>query len=423
MPTTPSNASGGLVVTGTPTSGQVPTSDGAGGVAWASPTTAVIAVAPSFPLVSDFANAAWWEADPVSGLWTLAPQGDGTLTDADDKASCIGGATWRNSSNLSAADVNTTVASALYVAGSTSGNYIFDPGATDTAPHRAVTYPFPRGGSLVHMLRVRTDDATTSSGDKSCGILVTNASSALNGFYALALRSGSSNLIYAAGTGFTGGSAVNAAINTADFVTGIWLAVVINPDGSIAIYYLVSASTVPPRLEEMTLLTRKTSVFTPSSVGNLYVGPLVQRFGSPSGTNKWEFRGVTETVPPIDETAGSIIRVGLSGRQSTRSSTAIPVIAANIGASATYSDAEIIARLARAVSGNAAIRAYIQRGASYAAPADGAGGWVTRSSGTFAGLATVGTGAKLSVWLDAASTGGVLTARFSPAAFGALGIA
>lgn len=385
--------------------------------------SASASIAPSFPYVGSFANAAWWTVDPLTSVWMLAPQQTGTITDADDKASALGGYTWRNTANLTSADVNTTVANTLYAVGSTAGNYIFDPGATDAAPHRAQTRAFPRGGPIIYMMRVRSDDCTTVAGDKSAGILVTNASSALNGFYMLALRSGSNTLVYSAGTGFTGGSAFSAALITADIATGIWLAAAVCPDGSVEVYYQVSASSLAPTLGAMTLLGRKTSVFTPSTVGNLYVGFVLQRYSSPSGTNNWEVSCIAEYVSDLALLTAVQVPHCMVGRQSTRASTAIPIFTASIGASATYSDAEIIARLSASVSGSAAIRAYVQRGSSYAVPADGAAGWVTFSAGTFAGLATVGTGANLSVWLDAASTGGLQTAAFSPQAFGALGIA
>lgn len=386
-----------------------------------SPTVAAVAaalLAPAFPLSSDFANAARWTRDR-SGLWVLAQNTNADVADVKTNYAQLGGASLANASALTSASYSGGVLTWVMTGAqdwSTSGGTsalaywtIPSAGLMDDASVVAWRVVSPAGlaeGAYIGVL-IADDSAPTTT-------YIRMVAGYISGGYA-----GYSQIAGSFGTG-----AGNFTLNEATQTAGVWFRVVMTQNGTAVMQYSTSSAST---YDEAAATGTWTTVRTASSAGFT--------IGSTLRVGVFGGRGATATVLTLtlrSLTVRSRAR-GLGrddllgfGLPRSRSVTAIPILTANIGASATYSDAEIIARLARAVNKSpfdtATVRAYIQRGSDYAVPSDGAGGWVTYSGGTFSGLATTGTGAKLSIWLDAASTNGAQPVSFDPTLFGALGV-
>ncbi len=379
------------------------------------PMRVVMPARPALPLVSDYANADAWEVDPFSGVWQSRRQGKRVIeTIANIKTATPGSTTLGNAGALSAANLGVTTTDALTWQVNTTQDY--NTGGI-SSPLLYEDLPFAlRDDSVVFTARIVANNA---AGNGMAGIVLANSAAPTTyhrvgfGYFSSTFQGLSE--YNTTGVAWTAAQATQQA--------GIYTRLIALTNGTV----ISQSNTSAPSDAGDPPLTGWTTIQTSSAI--FAIGTTLRA----SVWSYWDTGGpnpATFTISKWDVSGGRNLAAGLLGGQSwsyvrTRTSTTIPILTVDIG-TATYSDAEVIARLARAVNrrvgDTATVRAYIQRGSSYATPADG-GAWVTLSSGTFAGLATVGTGQKLSIWLDATSTLGAQAWSFNPAAFGALALA
>ena len=373
---------------------------------------------PAFPYVTDFANVARWTIDPRSGLWLLAPNTNADVADVKTNYAQLGGASLANAATLQ---------SASYTGGVLTWtiNVIQDwstSGGTSALLYWNLAAPNIADEDMVIAVRIVTPTGLAETG--YLGMLIALEATPTTDYirFVQGHISGSHHGYSQIAGGF-GASSGNYTLSQANQEAGVWHRVIFLRNNGVVYQtspvvtdsYDVAAGTGTWTTQR----TSSASVF--SATTPLRVGV----FGGHGATvTSLTFTARQLTTRTIARDYGRPPMVGF-GLPRSRSVTPIPVVAADIG-SGTISDAEVIARLARSVNtlpgAAATVRAYIQRGSDYSAPSDGAAGWVTYSGGTFSGLATSGTGAKISIWLDAASTNGSQTqhASFDPSAFGAL---
>lgn len=398
MPATPSNATGG-------------------GSSSSSSSGSTGPLAPAFPYATDFANASKWTIE--DGLWVLAPNTNAAVPDVKTNYAQLGGASLANSSALSSASYTGGV---LTWAFSSSQDWSTS-GGTAGLIYWNLAAPLLQDEVPVIAARIFTPTGLAETAH--LGLLVALESSPTTDYLrCLQAYTGGSHQGYSQVAGAFGSSAANYTLNQATQEAGVWHRILLLPNGSL-VYQTSPVDTDSYEVAAglgtwTTQRTSATGAFTATTT--LRVGIFGGK-GATATLLTFTARQLTTRTAARNYGRGPLPGFGLPR---SRTVTPIPILTANIGASATYSDAEVIARLAAAVNkrgyDNATVRAYIQRSSDYSAPADGAAGWVTYSGGTFSGLATSGTGALLSIWLDVASPNGSQHASFDPRLFGALGV-
>lgn len=394
--------------------GDLPASGGGGS---SSGSGSVGPLAPAFPYATDFANASKWTIE--NGLWVLAPNTNAAVPDVKTNYAQLGGASLANSSALS---------SASYTGGVLTWAFSAVQDWASSGGTSALLYWTVPAGLLwddipVIAIRIVTPVGIAETGYFG-GMVALESSPTLEYLrFVQGYISGAHNG-YSQVQGAFGSSGTNYTLSQTDQEAGVWHRVMLQPNGSL-IYQTspVSTDSYDVAAGVGTWTTQRSSsasAFTAATT--LRVG-LFGGKGATATLLTFTGRQLTTRTTARNYGRGSLPGFGLPR---SRTVTPIPILTANIGSSATYSDTEIIARLAASVNkrsfDSATVRAYVQRGADYATPADGAAGWVTYSGGTFSGLATVGTGDRLSIWLDVASSNGSQHASFDPHLFGALGL-
>lgn len=374
---------------------------------------------PSFPLASAFPNVAAWELDPLgSPLWVSKRSTAENVANVVTGSVALGAPTLVNSGVLAASAFSSGVLSW----GISAGQDWSTGGQTAAYLYWPLTLPFAYDAAAPVIAFRILSPAGLSGATAAFGVVISNdASPGTNYIRVLQGRTSSTDQCYTQLAGTFGNFEVTFAASTSEQQTGIWHRFIFNPTGSL-VYQ--SATTNTDDYASVTGWTTRRTSNTASYAGSdtLRIG-----FAAASGALGATFTWTVRRFIALAGRSRGLLKQLLPGfgYTRTRASTAIPIFTENIGASATYSDAEVIARLSRAVNtigDTATIRAYIKRGSDYSAPDDLAAGWVTYTGGTFAGLMTSGTGALLSIWIDASSTNGAQSWSFDPIAFGTLGV-
>lgn len=378
---------------------------------------ALAPLAPAFPYAVDVPNVAAWELDPLgSPLWVSKRGAAEDIADVITGYASLGGASLVNGAALVAVSFSSGILSWGLSAGQD-----WSTGA-QTAGHLYWTLPTPYIQDAPPLLAFRIRSPSGLSGTTiAFGVVISNdASPGTNYFRVIQGRTSGTDQCYTQLAGSFGTSEVTFPASAAAQQTGIWHRFIPQPNGSIVHQ---SATTDTDDYASVTgWTTRRTSNAGSYAVGDTLRIGFVAAAEAQGATRTWTIR---RFIAMAGRSRGLLKQMlpGF-GYVRTRASTAIPILTADIGEAGAYSDAEIIARLARSVNtigDTATVRALIKRGSDYSAPADGAAGWVARSGGTFPSLTTTGTGEKLSIWLDASSDGSQ-SWSFDPIAFGALGV-
>lgn len=373
---------------------------------------------PAFPYVTDFANVARWTIDPRSGLWLLAPNTNADVADVKSNYAQLGGASMANAAALQSASYTGGVLTWTI----NSSQDWSTSGGTSALIYWPLTTPNIADEDMVIALRVVTPTGLAETA--YFGVLIAVEATPTTDYMRFVQGYlGGSHTGYSQTAGTFGAANGNHTLSQANQEAGVWHRFVfLRNNGLIYQTSPVVTDSYDVAAGTGTWTTQRTSSASAFSASTpLRIG-LFAGHGATATSISFTARQFTTRTAARDLGRPSMVGFGLPR---SRSVTPIPVVAADIG-SGTISDAEVIARLARSVNtlpgAAATVRAYIQRGSDYSAPSDGDSGWVTYSGGTFSGLATSGTGAKLSIWLDAASTNGSQTqhASFDPRAFGAL---